>query len=127
MEPRVSVPMAKPTQPAAVALALPAEEPLEPCFGFQGLRVRTPGASPQKSPWASAPMAEFGDEDGAGGVEALDYLGVVVECLPAEAAGAPGGGVALDGEEVLAAPGDAVERAAVLAGGDLGVAWRRPA
>jgi hypothetical protein len=30
MEPRVSVPMAKPTQPAATALAEPAELPLEP-------------------------------------------------------------------------------------------------
>gem|GEM_PF-5257084 len=43
MLPRVSVPSAKPTQPAEVALALPAELPLLPCFGFQGLRVRAPG------------------------------------------------------------------------------------
>ena len=42
MEPSVSVPSAKPTQPAAVALALPAEDPLEPCFGFHGLRQRAP-------------------------------------------------------------------------------------
>ena len=31
MEPQVSVPMAKPTRPAAVAEDEPAEEPLEPC------------------------------------------------------------------------------------------------
>src|SRR5271168_3976739 len=56
MEPRVSVPMAKPTQPAAVADAEPAEEPLEPCLGFQGLRVRAPcWVLPQRSPWARAP------------------------------------------------------------------------
>ena len=43
MLPRVSVPMAKPTQPAEVALALPAELPELPCCGFHGLRVRAPG------------------------------------------------------------------------------------
>ena len=43
MEPRVSVPIAKPTQPAAVALAGPAELPELPWRGFQGLRVRPPG------------------------------------------------------------------------------------
>src|SRR5271163_3284772 len=52
IDPSVSVPMAKPTQPAAVADAEPALEPLDPCFGFQGLRVRAPN---QRSPWASAP------------------------------------------------------------------------
>ena len=41
--PRVSVPMEKPTHPADVALAEPAEEPLEPCLRFQGLRQRAPG------------------------------------------------------------------------------------
>src|ERR1035437_10740985 len=57
MEPSVSVPMAKPTQPAEVALAAPAEEPLEPCVGFHGLRVRAPcSLSPHRSPCASAPM-----------------------------------------------------------------------
>src|SRR3954447_22110186 len=40
MEPRVSVPMAKETQPAAVAEAGPALEPDEPAAGFQGLLVR---------------------------------------------------------------------------------------
>jgi len=40
-----------------------------------------------------------------------------------EAARAPGGGVALDGEEVFRAPGDAVEGAAVVAGGDLFVGF----
>jgi hypothetical protein len=31
IEPQVSVPIEKPTRPAAVAEAEPAEEPLEPC------------------------------------------------------------------------------------------------
>jgi hypothetical protein len=42
IEPFVSDPMLKPTHPAAVADAGPAEEPLEPglcCSGIQGLRV----------------------------------------------------------------------------------------
>src|ERR1700690_1868028 len=39
MEPSVSDPIANPTQPAATALAEPADDPLEPCSGFQGLRV----------------------------------------------------------------------------------------
>src|SRR5471030_1360636 len=47
MEPSVSVPMAKPTQPAETALADPAELPLEPWWVFQGLRVRAPN---QRSP-----------------------------------------------------------------------------
>src|ERR1700677_5058019 len=42
MDPSVSEPMANATHPADTALAEPAEEPLEPCSGFQGLRVRPP-------------------------------------------------------------------------------------
>jgi len=42
MEPSVSLPIAKPTNPAAVVAAEPAEEPLEPCSRFQGFRVRPP-------------------------------------------------------------------------------------
>src|SRR5476649_532922 len=42
MEPSVSVPIAKPTQPAETALAEPAELPLDPWWVFQGLRVRAP-------------------------------------------------------------------------------------
>ena len=53
IEPRVSVPMANPTSPAAVAEPDPAEEPLDPCSVFHGLRVRPPN---QRSPCASAPM-----------------------------------------------------------------------
>ena len=53
MEPPVSVPMAKPTRPAADAAAEPAEEPLEPWLGSQGLLVRPPN---QLAPNASSPV-----------------------------------------------------------------------
>src|SRR5438270_12329933 len=56
IEPSVSDPMAKATQPAAVADADPADDPLEPCLGFQGLRVMPPN---HLSPWASAPSVSF--------------------------------------------------------------------
>src|SRR6266567_205346 len=42
IEPSVSEPMLKATHPAAVAEAGPADEPLDPCLVFQGLRVTPP-------------------------------------------------------------------------------------
>src|ERR1700744_301094 len=56
MEPSVSEPMAKPTQPADTELAEPAEEPLEPWRGFHGLHVRPPN---HLSPMASAPSVNL--------------------------------------------------------------------
>src|SRR5713226_4470889 len=56
IEPSVSEPMLKARQPAAVAEAGPAEDPLEPCSGFQGLRVIPPY---QWSPCASAPSVSL--------------------------------------------------------------------
>ena len=50
--PRVSLPIAKPTRPAATAEAEPADEPLDPVRGSHGLFVRPPN---QRSPIASAP------------------------------------------------------------------------
>src|SRR5437868_12605318 len=50
MLPSVSLPMPKPTSPAAVADAEPADEPLDPSLGFHGLRVMPPN---QRSPIAS--------------------------------------------------------------------------
>src|SRR5260221_3162436 len=52
IEPSVSDPIAKTTHPDAVAAAGPAEDPLEPSSGFQGLRVRPPN---QRSPYANSP------------------------------------------------------------------------
>src|SRR6185312_4928167 len=56
MEPSVSEPMENATQPAEVADAGPAEDPLDPCAVFQGLRVVPPY---QTSPCASAPSVSF--------------------------------------------------------------------
>src|SRR5229473_5029257 len=56
IEPSVSEPMLKATQPAAVADAGPADDPLEPCAGFHGLRVFPPNHT---SPSASAPRVSF--------------------------------------------------------------------
>src|SRR3982750_1605263 len=56
IEPSVSEPMAKATHPAEVAEAEPADEPLDPCFGFQGLRVIPPN---HLSPCASAPSVSL--------------------------------------------------------------------
>ena len=52
MLPSVSLPMAKPTSPAAAADAEPADEPLDPVRGSHGLRVRPPN---HWSPIARAP------------------------------------------------------------------------
>jgi hypothetical protein len=54
MLPLVSVPIAKPTHPAAVADEGPADDPLEPCVGSHGLFVCPPN---QLSPAASSPVA----------------------------------------------------------------------
>ena len=56
MEPPVSVPMANPTKPAAVAAPDPAEDPLEPTSRFHGLLVLPPN---QRSPKASSPVVSL--------------------------------------------------------------------
>src|SRR5207237_9945669 len=56
IEPRVSVPIAKPTSPAAVAAPGPADDPLELASGDQGLRVDPPN---QTLPCASEPIDSF--------------------------------------------------------------------
>src|ERR1700722_19927235 len=56
IEPNVSEPTAKATQPLAVAEADPADEPLEPSLVFQGFRVRPPN---HLSPIAKAPRESF--------------------------------------------------------------------
>jgi hypothetical protein len=51
IEPKVSVPMVKGNKPATTAAAEPADEPLEPCARFQGLRVsRQPFVVVAKAP-----------------------------------------------------------------------------
>src|SRR6516225_8042818 len=56
MDPKVSDPMAKATQPAAVADADPADDPLDPCLVFQGFRVIPPN---HLSPCARAPRVSL--------------------------------------------------------------------
>src|SRR5215471_10858856 len=56
MDPLVSVPIAKPTQPAAVADDGPADDPLEPCDRFHGFFVCPPN---HWSPLASSPVVSF--------------------------------------------------------------------
>src|SRR5262249_10482280 len=56
IEPSVSDPMANATQPAAVAEADPADDPLDPCLVFHGLRVIPPN---HLSPWARAPSVSL--------------------------------------------------------------------
>src|SRR5690242_18277292 len=56
MEAIVSVPMANPTRPAAVAAAGPADEPPLGVFGSHGLRVCPPN---HLSPVARAPVASL--------------------------------------------------------------------
>ncbi len=56
MLPSVSDPMANPTSPAAAAEADPADDPLDPSRGFQGLRVIPPC---QRSPIARAPSVSL--------------------------------------------------------------------
>jgi len=56
IDPPVSVPIEKPTSPAAVAAPGPADEPLEPSSGFQGLLVRPPA---HWSPKAISPVVSL--------------------------------------------------------------------
>src|SRR5438105_14717575 len=56
IDPRVSVPIAKATRPAAVAAPGPADDPLELPSGAHGLRVDPPNHTP---PCASAPIDNF--------------------------------------------------------------------
>jgi hypothetical protein len=69
IEPRVSVPIAKPTPPAAVAAAEPADEPLDPALGVP--RAARALGEPHV-PHRQGADTELRDEHGAGLVEACD-------------------------------------------------------
>src|SRR5258708_26189596 len=56
IEPSVSEPMLKATQPAVVAEPGPADAPLQPLFVFHGFRVTPPNHT---SPSANAPSLHF--------------------------------------------------------------------
>ena len=122
MLPRVSVPMAKPTQPAAVADPGPADEPLDPCSGVP--RVAGAAAVPDIAHGQRA-ECELGDEHSPGFVEALHDGSVALELLVPIRRSAPARGIALDREQVLRAPGNAVQRATRVAGGQFTIGHGR--
>ncbi len=121
IDPLVSLPMAKATQPAAVADDGPADDPLEPCVGSHGLLVCPPN---QLSPAASSPRRQLGDQHGAGVAQHLDDARRS-RALLGEGRRAPRGLEALHGDDVLHAPRDAVQRPLVASGGDLPVGLGR--
>src|SRR5687767_13901096 len=52
IEPKVSVPIVNANKPATTEAAEPADQPLEPCARFHGLRVKPPN---QRLSYANAP------------------------------------------------------------------------
>ena len=112
MLPPVSLPMAKPTSPAAVAAPGPALEPDEPSSSSQGFIVWPPN---QMSFNASAPMLSLATSTAPAALSrsttALFFRGNAV----AIGLCAIGGGNARGVEQVLSAPWNAVQRAAIVA------------
>src|SRR5215217_4095720 len=99
IEPSVSVPIEKPTRPADVAAAGPADEPLEPVCassGAHGLRVTPPN---HLAPCASAP---------------IDDCRVVVDHLIAIRLSAPGRLDSFGGKQIFRAPGNSVQGPTIL-------------
>ena len=122
IDPLVSVPIAKPTRPAAVAEPGPADDPPDPCEGSHGLFVCPPN---HRSPCAISPVVSFATSTAPGVAQHLDDARVLVDDLILERARAPRRLVALDGDDVLRPPRDAVQRPFVFAGGDLGIGLLR--
>ena len=121
MEPRVSVPSAKPTRPAAVAAHGPADEPLEPVSGFHGLRVVPPNQTP---PWASAPIESLATSTAPASRSRSTTVASDIDHLLRVRRRAPGGLDAFGGEQILGAPRDAVQRAAIPSGLQIAVGLR---
>jgi hypothetical protein len=116
IEPPVSVPTAKPTRPAAVAAAGPADDPLEPRDVSHGFFVLPPN---QTSPIASSPVVSL--QDGARLAHALDGGGVDRRHVILVGVGAPRGADVPGREQILDAVRDAVERPLVTAGANLSI------
>ncbi len=121
MDPSVSDPMLNATHPAAVADAGPADDPLEPCSVLQGFRVMPPYHT---LPSASAPSVSLAMRIAPAAFEPLHDRGVLIDHLVLEAAGAPCRRVAFDGEQILGAPWETVQRSAVLASRDIAIGFR---
>src|SRR5690606_29704722 len=79
IEPNVSVPIENATKPATVADALPADDPLEPCFKFHGFLVTPPN---QMSPIANAPIVNLATSTAPASSNFLTMVVVVfISCL----------------------------------------------
>ena len=118
MLPPVSLPMEKATRPAAVAAPGPALEPDAPSSSSHGFMVWPPN---QMSLSASAPMLSFASSTAPAAlsrsVTAAFFSGNSVPV----GFGAVGRGNSGGVEEILRAPGNAVERPAIVASGNLRV------
>ena len=120
MLPSVSLPMAKPTSPAGDRR------------GRAGRRAARAGP---RVPRAAGPAAEplvahrqrtqrqLGHQHGAGLLEPGRHGRLDVDHPVLERRRAPGRRVSGIGDQVLGSPGNAVQRTAILAGGDLRSAW----
>ena len=120
MLPPVSLPMAKPTNPAAVAAPGPALEPERPFFeqpGIHGLSAEPDVVEGERA------QAQLGDQNRAGGVQALDHGGIFGGNAIAERLGAVGGRNSGGIEKVFSAPGNSVQRAAIFPGGNFRVGF----
>jgi hypothetical protein len=114
MDPPVSVPMEKPTRPAAVAEPGPADDPLEPCrdstdcsCGRRPTDRRTPSL-----------RRELRHQHGARIAQANDHFGVVIDDAILEVVRAPRRRIALRIEEILHAIRNAVQQPAIAPGRD---------
>ena len=118
MLPSVSLPMAKATSPAAVAAPGPALEPDEPSSSSQGFMVWPPN---QMSLSASAPMLSLATSTAPASLRRSTTALFFVGTRSLIGLRAVGGGNAGGIQQVLRAPGNAVQRSAIMAGGNFGV------
>ena len=116
MLPPVSLPMEKPTNPAAVAAPGPALDPDAPSSNSHGFTVWPPN---QMSLSASAPRLSLATSTAPASMQALHYNGILRGHTVAIRLGAVGGGDTGGIEQIFGAPRDAMQRAAVVSGGDL--------
>ena len=118
MLPSVSLPMAKANQPGGDRRRRAGRRAARALLGVP--RVARHTAEPLVALGQCAER-QLGDEHGAGVFEPPRHGGLHVDRLILEYVGAPGGLVAGPGDQVLRAPGDAVQRTAISAGSDLAV------
>lgn len=116
MLPPVSLPIANPTSPAAVAAPGPALEPDDPSSSSQGIHGLAAEPNVVERQCAEAQLR---DEHRACLIQTPDHGGVLGGHAVSEGLGAVGGSNTGGVEKVLAAPGDPVQGSAVFAGGDL--------